>query len=117
MAAWPSNLRAPVVGYGVKPVAAFIRTDMEAGAPRQRKRFTAVPHNLSLSWRFTAAQMADFRTFFNTTINRGTDWFTMTLDAGSGLTSYDVRFVAPYESTLLSGVNWAVSGQVEVNNA
>lgn len=116
MPAWPSTLPAPKIeGYNVKPEAGFIRTDMEAGPARQRKRFTVVPQKLEASWRFTSAQMATFKTFFKTTINLGTDWFTMTLDIGDGLISYNVRFTAPHVDAIKSGMNWDVNGQIEVS--
>ncbi len=118
MAAFPGTLPKPLAdNYGGNQDQAFIRTEMEAGAQRQRKRYTAVLHQLSLSWKFTAAEMATFKTFFDTTINRGSDFFTMSLDVGAGITSYDVRFTAPYEYSRLPGGNWQVSAKVEVRGA
>lgn len=93
---------------------------MEAGAARQRKRFTSVPEDVTLNWIFTSAEMAIFRTFFNTDINLGTDWFTMNLDIGAGDVSYDVRFKDPknaYEAVLMRGMWWNVKGLLEVRNA
>lgn len=118
MSAWPSTLPRPrFAGYSVKPVSAFIRTDMEAGAARQRKRFTSVPEDVTLNWVFTPPEMVIFRTFFKTDINRGTDWFTMILDLGAGSTSYYIRFTAPYEAVLTRGPYWEVSGKLEVRDA
>lgn len=118
MAIWPTDLPKPLLSdYAVDPEQAFIRTQMESGPARQRKRFTQVPHRVNVSWRFTHAQMATFRTFFGTTINLGTDWFTCNLDAGSGLADYDTRFTIAPKYAAVSGMNWEVTAVLELRNA
>lgn len=104
-------------GYAGAPVQAFVRTDMDSGSARQRQRFATVPQDLTVFWRFTAAQMSTFRTFFDTTIHGGADWFTITLDLGNGLASCDARFTKPYEFQALPGGNWQIQGKIEVRNA
>lgn len=118
MAAWPGTLPVPVLsGYGGSPAQAFVRTDMEAGPARQRQRFTATPEDLTVSWKFTPAQMEIFRVFWQDTIHRGADWFTMTLDTGDGLIAYDTRFTKPYKYQAAPGMNWVVSADIEVRGA
>lgn len=118
MSAWPSDLPRPQLdGYQFAPVNAVIRTDMEAGPARQRQRFTAAPIMLSATWHFTAAQFASFRTFFDSTVHRGADWFSADLDTGSGLLTYDTRFTEAYQAKLLSGGLWEVTSKVELRNA
>ncbi len=42
---WPDTLPLPTVqGYAVQPEDAILRTEMEAGLARQRRRFTNVPN-------------------------------------------------------------------------
>jgi hypothetical protein len=118
MAAFPSTLPRPQASsYSGQQDAAFIRTEMEAGSQRQRQRFTAANHTVQMAWQFTAAQMADFKTFYDTTVNRGTDWFTMTVDVGGGDATRDCRFTAPYEYTYMDGGWWQVSAPVEIRGA
>lgn len=118
MSAWPSTLPLPTLqGYGVKPDAAFVRTDMDAGAARQRRRYTAPPSRLSVAWVFTAAQMASFKTFYETTLDLGSGWFTLDINAGAGLASKDCRFVEPYQASLSGNGVWAVSATLEVRGA
>lgn len=120
MATWPSTLPVPnISGYKLTPEQAFSRTDMQSGAARQRKRFTDAPAYVTADWRFTPVQMAIFKTFFKTTINQGTDWFTCPLDAGIGISNYDTRFIGkpPYDAQPLPGMNWEVSAQLEVRGA
>ncbi|SEO64437.1 hypothetical protein [Nitrosovibrio sp. Nv6] len=118
MATWPETLPPPTLsGYGGSPVQAFARTDMESGPARQRQRFTYTPEELTVSWKFTAAEMAIFRAFWQDTIHRGTDWFVMTLDTGDGMIAYDTRFTKPYKYEARPGMNWIVSGEIEVRGA
>lgn len=118
MANFPAGLPNPLVeGYGGSQDKAFIRTEMEAGSMRQRQRFTAANTQMTMNWLFSATDMATFKTFFDTTINRGSDWFTYSLDLGAGNITYDVRFVEPYQFSFVDGGHWRVSANVEVRNA
>lgn len=118
MSAWPSDLPRPqLAGYQFTPVNAVIRTDMESGPARQRLRFTAAPIMMSAAWRFTDAQFASFRTFFDSTINRGADWYSAELDTGNGLATYDTRMIEPYQATMLSDGLWEVTGKLELRGA
>ena len=118
MAAWPSTLPRPRFGgYAVKPGQSFVRTDMETGAARQRKRSSSAPEEIALNWVFTSAEMAVFRAFFKTDLGEGSIWFTMNLDLGAGSVSCDIRFKAPYDAALKRGMFWEVSGKLEVRNA
>jgi len=48
---WPATLPLPTVeGYGIRPGEAILRTEMEAGPARQRKRFTQVPTRIAVRW-------------------------------------------------------------------
>lgn len=115
MATWPVTLPRPLLsGYGVEPVQAFIRTEMEAGPARQRKRFTQTPNDVQASWKFKPGEMQDFLDFYADEINLGTDYFTCELDLGYGLQSYTVRFTAAPKRQALPGMNWNVSGRLEV---
>jgi hypothetical protein len=118
MAAFPPNLPKPNIdNYGGVQDLAFIRTEMEAGSMRQRQRYTATNHQMTMSWLFRASEMAIFKTFFDTTINKGADFFTMELDVGDGFQTYDTRFTAPYQYTFVQGNHWSVSINVEVRGA
>lgn len=118
MATWPGQLPPPTLsGYGGEPAQAFLRTDFEAGAARQRRRFTDAPETLTLTWKFTAIEMATFRAFWRTDLGMGAAWCSMTLDLGEGLTAHSTRFIKPYQYRALPGMNWLVSADVEVRNA
>lgn len=118
MAAFPATLPKPMIeGYSGTQDLAFIRTEMEAGSQRQRRRFTAANDQMAMSWLFTYTQMTAFRTFYNQDIGRGTDWFTMSIDVGDGMNTFDCRFTQAYQYSRVQGELWRVSGNIEVRNA
>lgn len=118
MATWPATLPKPLIdGYVLKPVDPTVRTDMESGAARTRRRTSARNDKLSAKWIFTDAQMAIFRTWFDNAAEcaGGASWFTVTLARGTtGLVSLEARFVGPFQAPVLSGLNWNVSAELEL---
>ena len=118
MSTWPASLPQPNLnGYAIKPDAGFIRTDMDVGPARQRRRYTAPPSRISASWVFNATQMAAFKTFFETTLDLGSGWFTLNINAGAGMADKDCRFTEPYQASLSASGVWSVSASLEVRGA
>ena len=78
MAAWPATLpQAPLVnGYQESIPDTSIRTKMDQGAAKTRKRTTAGIREFQMSFVMTAAQVEIFETFYITTTNSGVDMFT-----------------------------------------
>jgi hypothetical protein len=117
MAIFPSTLPDPLLsGYSVAPTQGFVRSEVETGPARQRKRYSATPAKVTLKWIFTAAQMVTFRNFFNSDINKGASWFDIYLNVGDGYAPMQARFSTQYSAALLGANNWEVSGSLEVNN-
>ena len=62
---WPATLPLPTIdGYGVHPGEAILRTGMEAGPARQRRRFTQVPSRITVRWTFRRDQFALFEAWY-----------------------------------------------------
>lgn len=118
MATWPAELPKPLLsGYQGDVGKSTIRTDMDSGPARQRLRFEDNPDDLSIAWKFSAAEMVIFKEFWKTTLHRGTDWFLMDLHRGDGLVGYEVRFIAGnYQDQALPGLNWQVTARLEVRD-
>lgn len=120
MAAWPSTLPAPLLaGYTLDPVAPSIRTDMEFGAARARRRTAARNDIVNLAWQMSDAQMAIFRAWFEDDAQAagGAAWFTITLPIGdSGATAQEARFVGVYQALRVGGLRWTVSASIEVRD-
>ncbi|MFZ5917048.1 MAG: phage head spike fiber domain-containing protein [Chloroflexota bacterium] len=66
---FPASLpRASVAGYRLALGAQTVRTNMETGTARVRRRTTARDDRLSVSWRFTDAEMRLFRAWYESQI-------------------------------------------------
>lgn len=124
MATYPGTLPAPLLnGYQANPQDQVVRTQMEVGTARMRLRSTAQIDKVSVSWLFTDAQMATFRTWYYQAAATGgaaagTSWFTISLPIGqTGLTAVTARFFAPYQATGGAGLLWNVRADLEVRYA
>lgn len=118
MATWPSTLPAPLLaGYQLQPAPQSLRTDMEAGAARSRRRSYSRNDIISASWSMTDTQYAAFRTWFesDTEAAGGSAWFYISLWVGdTGATSQEARFVSEPQAALIGHAMWSVSAQLEV---
>jgi len=121
MAAWPTTLPDPLAsGYALKPVDMSIRTDMEMGAARTRRRTLVRNDKLSVGWSMTEAQLAAFRTWFEDAAQAagGASWFSVTLNIGTGgQVAVEARFVGPWQASKTvdhGGLRWQVTAELEV---
>lgn len=112
MAAWPGTLPSPISdGYQEIFANNVIRTEMDVGIAKIRKRSTAAPVNFQLVYNMTAAQVTTLETFYETTTNFGADTFTMA-NPRTGTTE-NFRFVSPPQLSIPTGVRYRVSIQFE----
>lgn len=117
MAAWPTSLPKPTLNYGISPVDQSVRTEMEGGAPRVRRRTAARNDHVSVVWVMTDAQLAIFRSWFDDASQAagGASWFTINLAIGTtGLVATTARFVNAYKISALEALNWSVSADLEI---
>lgn len=112
---WPSTLPLPTVqGYGIRPGEAILRTEMEAGPARQRRRFTQVPSRLSVRWRMKPEQFALFEAWYRWHAQEGGAWFAIDLLSGIGLTSHEARFTRQFDARPLGGTLWEITSELEI---
>lgn len=120
---------------------------MESGPERVRRRTTAPPIDLDVSWQFTDSQMAQFRAWFDADILNGLAWFDMLVffgyssdvSADSSLITSDAstitadstnlppgeatgmtrscRFKGTYSAKLSRGMIWNVEAKLLVRSA
>lgn len=118
---YPATLPKPVArGYMLKPVDPSLRTDMDVGSARVRRRTRARNDRLSLTWVLKDAQMAVFRAWFDdsTEADGGTAWVALALPIGDGGSSnIEFRFIGPYRAPASGGLIWTVTAEVEVRSA
>jgi len=113
---WPQTLPLPTVqGYGVQPGEAILRTEMEAGLARQRRRFTDVPTKVSVRWIMRRDQYAIFEGWYRWHAREGASWFAITLLGGLGLLEQEARFTRQFSSRLLAGGTlWEITSELEI---
>lgn len=113
---FPATLPKPSMqSYGFTPANNLIRTEMENGPARVRRRFIAVPVDVSASWTFSLAELGQFQAFYRDQIFDGAGWFEMPIVQGDGEVVRLARFKEPYKAETLQRENvWRVSAMLEV---
>ena len=90
---WPGTLPTDILpdGFNQQAVSVAIRTKMEAGLDKIRKRYTSPIVNSSVSMVVTFAEYTTLETFFNTTLQGGVLSFNFTDPADE--TEFEYRFL------------------------
>lgn len=113
MATWPATLPAPIINsLKESPPDNTIRSQMDKGPAKVRRRTTANVRPLSFTLRLTPAQVATLDTFYNTTTFSGADEFDYTHPRTSAAVT--ARFVNPPEYSELEGVLYNCSISLEI---
>ena len=112
MAAWPGTLPTIFQVQGFKEDGAdnLIRSSMDVGPAKVRRRTTTNVRNHAGSMWLTDTQYSALRTFFETTVSYGSQSFTM--DDVHG-TNRDFRFVKPPEYSSIGPGYWEVKLSLE----
>lgn len=113
---FPSTLpNVSMRSYSFQPVSATIRTEMEVGLARVRRRFVTTPTDFTVKWQFTRAQLAIFEKFFDEDANAGASWFYIKLVNGMGENTYLARFKEEAPMITASGKEhyWDVTAKLE----
>ena len=114
---FPKHLPHPTVeGYSIRPDEAIIRTDMEAGPARQRRRYTQTPSKISVRWLMKQEQFCLFEAWYKYYAKEGAEWFYITLLGGLGLLEQEARFTQQFESRLLNGYLWEITSELEIRD-
>lgn len=113
---FPPQLPCPLKeGHSVKHVQPFVRTNMESGRARQRRRFTSVPSMQTFKWVFTSLEAQIFEAWFRDALNDGAEWFNFNTFNPLGDTRIVCRFASMYEGPNPFGaLQWTVSAELEV---
>jgi hypothetical protein len=97
MAAWPNTIPQTLNmdGYGEAARDTNIRSAMDAGPAKVRRRASCAVRPVTGKMVMTAAELDDFREFYEEDILDGSlrfDW----VDPLDGTTAVEMRFTAPY---------------------
>lgn len=100
--------------YGYQRIENRIRTEMETGLPRVRRRFLASPAEFDVRWKFSLAELGIFEKFYREELFDGTAWFYIKLVNGAGETTYLARFKEHYSAKPEAREHyWSVGAKLE----
>ncbi len=93
---WPAGLPQNLLisGYSQSAADNLLRTPMDAGPAKVRRRFTSGVRQIQGDILVTSSQLSTFKTFYNTMLLYGTLRFNWT-DPDDQTTSVEMRFTAP----------------------
>jgi hypothetical protein len=114
---YPPVLPAPLSsGYGMGIGQTDVRTEMDAGPARQRRRHQQKPVQLALSWLMTRDQLSVFEYFYEVVLDGGAEWFDAPLSSGVGCSvSVPLRMISGYEVTQAAADGlWQITANAEL---
>ena len=114
---WPTTLPLPQwPDYELSPQENTIRTQMEQGEAKQRKRFTSSPAAVPCEFRFTGFQKAIFDSWYNFKAKEGSEYFIIDLQNGIGVVPHQARFVGIPLSRANGADGWIVTATLETRD-
>ena len=115
---YPAGLPFPLrQGYGMNHVSPLMRTDLETGRARQRRRYTSVPTIVDVSWLMDKAQAQAFESWFRYGLIDGTEWFNAKLRTPMGFEDNYCRFAEMYSGPELVGIEmWRFQAKLEIKD-
>jgi hypothetical protein len=110
---WPSTLQKLLseANFGIALADTTLRSEMEVGPAKARRRYTKGVDLFSASIYLTTSQYSIFYTFYNTTLNGGVLSFTFNHPITQVPT--DFRFKSPPKISSLGGGNFQATFEWE----
>lgn len=102
-------------GRTYQTVSPLLRSDLESGRARQRRRFTDTPTLAAINWFFTDTQARLFELWWRVTLVDGSEWFECPLKTPLGVEFHKCRFTDIYKGPSLVGPDiWSYSAELEL---
>lgn len=118
MPTWPTDLpRLPLAdGYSETPQSQVLRSSVDAGPSKTRRRFTAATREIPVNFTLTTAQADTFEAWFDADIQGGSLPFDMTHPRTGATVSMLIAGDPPYQLTPIGTGReyWRLSMQLEV---
>lgn len=113
MNSWPTTLPEKFSrNFETTDVDTLLRSEMEYGPQKVRRRFTGNIEQIQTSINLTEEQVGILRNFYRNTLGGGTLPFTHKYPTNNTVVEY--RFLAPPAISHLGGKAWMASLQLEV---
>lgn len=118
MNTFPHNkLPDPSVDFSGRNESSTVRTAMDSGRIRQRRRYTQDFRTCSVSWDLDDTQFSLFQAFVFYKASSGADWFIINLPQGTGLRTYVARLrEGSYGFTHQGILHWRVTAALELQD-
>lgn len=116
---WPSDFlpEVPLIdGFRINVDTGLIRTPMEDGQARQRRRFQGPPSTIPASWIMDQSELTFFKSWIANLAGFGASWFNINLDMGEGISNYEARIVGKPEYVPVSHNKWRARISLEVRD-
>lgn len=115
---FPAGLPLPLrSGYDLNHASPLMRTGLQSGRARQRRRYTTAPSLATVSWVFSQSDAQAFEAWFRWSLKDGSEWFNITLRTPMGLKPYECRFSGVYSGPQQVGVDrWQVQATLELRD-
>lgn len=104
-------------GYSQQSDPGILRTDMDSGLARQRRRFINTLSTVSVRWAMTPAQLLFFKSWMASQVGGGAAFFLVTLRLDDGTREVEARFVGKQKIAPAGTAGWVVDAQLEVKEA
>lgn len=113
---WPSTLPCGLFqGYSYQRVDTAVRTELETGRIRMRRRYSDAPARAQISWMMDSCQFSFFEYWWKNRIDAGTLPFNMDLNVGAGIATHELRFLSTYIMRgMASNDAYQVSAEFEI---
>lgn len=119
--AFPAFLPGPTGNFGGDVSSSVIRTPMDSGRVRQRRRYTRENRTYNVSWNFTGFEFKMFQSWFVNKISNGADSCSISLPVdGDGFKTVEAKFIEgkySFAHTPNQPLYWTVSAKLFVEDA
>lgn len=101
--------------YSVKRASSALKTKMDSGYQRKRRRFKNTPSIVSIKFLFSSSEFELFEGWYHNVLLEGQHWFNMPVKTAAGLVEHACRFSGDYAHKPLTQKLWQVTAKLEVN--
>lgn len=115
MIKFPASLPAPSQEFSITTDNNSIRTTMDSGRTRQRKKNTQRYYSAQVIWQFDDAEFSTFKGFLYYEAQDGVAWFEANLFTGDTLIPHKMRLLnGQYTASYTAWGGWAVSATIDL---
>lgn len=116
MISYPSQLPRPLIdSYKLNTTNPLMRSEMNSGRARQRRKFTSVPTTVKVRWNMDRLQAGFFEAWYARTLLDGAEWFVCELETTAGFQEYECRFTGIYDGPeKVQVLRWEFSATLEL---